>query len=518
VNQHQVGSTGGFQSTFMELIKSVCRVVMVITPHYDPIPFTRVWCLFEVFSAIKTNTTFQLAMSEPEKNILVETMQTDFYLMFNLLSRVDVARGEAGIADDKICILRLIEQEVGLSEMNQLVKQKLRDSIGLVLKEAVDASSNELDKAHRMMALAKYFYQMSEYDKALQLYQEAFAIRLQLLEGTHPDIVASCDDIAALFHTLDQDASALEWYQKALVIRLGNKAAGLHSLVPATDDINFNKNMANVSFLQEEYTQALEYFEKALLICRDTHGENHHDVGYLYGHIAFMYEHLEQQEEALLYFEKTMWNLQKALGEKHPDVGVVCFNLAQFYCDEALWTQALELYEKGVEIHLEAVGEKHLAEQYYVMAGLYSNQGKYQYAIEFYKKSLQICQVSPAYGDSVAVLYHDMASAYQMLDESRLALEHFEKALEADAAALGESQLDVPDIFFNMALANSEMGAHCQALVCYEKALTIYLSAMSEHKTRVIQIYLNMAAECRQLAQYDKSRKFIIDACGLEWN
>jgi hypothetical protein len=68
-NQHLAGNLPfeWWTNTFKSAIKDFGRTVMVLSPWSDPIPFTRAWCLFEIYSTVITESTFEVAMSESQK-------------------------------------------------------------------------------------------------------------------------------------------------------------------------------------------------------------------------------------------------------------------------------------------------------------------------------------------------------------------------------------------------------------------------------------------------------------------
>ena len=54
--------------TFKSAIKEFHYTVLVLSPWKDPIPLTRAWCLFEIFCTAESDSHFEIAMIEEEKN------------------------------------------------------------------------------------------------------------------------------------------------------------------------------------------------------------------------------------------------------------------------------------------------------------------------------------------------------------------------------------------------------------------------------------------------------------------
>ena len=61
-----------WSSTFESAIRDFNHVVVVCSPWKEPIPFTRAWCIFEIYCAAKTNSQFELAFSKQERHRFLE--------------------------------------------------------------------------------------------------------------------------------------------------------------------------------------------------------------------------------------------------------------------------------------------------------------------------------------------------------------------------------------------------------------------------------------------------------------
>ena len=70
---------------------------MVISPWKDPIPFTRAWCLFEMYVTKVTNSTFEVAMSEEEKADFLKTIKSDNTQYFQMLGNINVEKSFEGL-------------------------------------------------------------------------------------------------------------------------------------------------------------------------------------------------------------------------------------------------------------------------------------------------------------------------------------------------------------------------------------------------------------------------------------
>jgi hypothetical protein len=130
VNQHRSNEKDftWWSSTFQDTIRQFGHTVMVLSPWQDPIPLTRAWCLWELYSTHVTRSKFEVALSKEEVNKFYADMFEDAIgNIDNMKSKIDVARSECYFASDKEKIFSAIQQKSSFAELNQVVFDKLRD-------------------------------------------------------------------------------------------------------------------------------------------------------------------------------------------------------------------------------------------------------------------------------------------------------------------------------------------------------------------------------------------------------
>ena len=69
VNQHISDKVDPdwWNKSFMNAVKEIGHVVLVLSPWQNPIPFTRAWCLWEIYCAIVTGSKLEVAMDSGER-------------------------------------------------------------------------------------------------------------------------------------------------------------------------------------------------------------------------------------------------------------------------------------------------------------------------------------------------------------------------------------------------------------------------------------------------------------------
>ena len=87
-----------------------------------------------------------------------------------------------------------------------------------------------------------------------------------------------------------------------------------------------------------------------------------------------------------------------------------------------------------------------MATSYNNIGYIYSAQGDYSLALEYYQKALAIYK--QAFGDThpkVALSYHNIGYVYNALSDYALALNYYQQALDIRKQALGQEHPDTKD-------------------------------------------------------------------------
>jgi hypothetical protein len=127
-------------TTFVQAIKDFGKVILVFHPFLDPIPLQRAWCLWEIFSAIKTQAAIDLAMPTEQWTEFRFRLRENYRSVLSTVSAVDARKADAFNPLDKAAIFDAIEREVGFDKLNAFVRNKIA---GILLCGAVRESSRD---------------------------------------------------------------------------------------------------------------------------------------------------------------------------------------------------------------------------------------------------------------------------------------------------------------------------------------------------------------------------------------
>eukprot|EP01031_Cornospumella_fuschlensis_P036949 gene36949-44825_t len=147
-----------WSTTFRSAISEFNRTVMVLSPWNDPIPLTRAWCLFELWSTADTGAKFEVAMSQEDIEAflseIVGDLSTSVAVLQKMLTTIDVERSESFNPADKEKIMSAVQNTCGFAKLNTMVFEKMRDWAFQTLEDA----TYERQENGRLRDLEAYKY------------------------------------------------------------------------------------------------------------------------------------------------------------------------------------------------------------------------------------------------------------------------------------------------------------------------------------------------------------------------
>ena len=170
VNQHK-SETRDFvwwQTTFQDAVREIGCTVLVLSPWERPIPLTRSWCIWEVFSTLVTGANLEVVMSDTARYL--DVLQTDFERIMKELCQLDAEHAKAGKPKEEEQIKDAILQHGGFAEVNSRCQMGIQGALADIARNAVTEDSFEL-----MDGLGQLLAGQAKYDEALTWYEKALA-------------------------------------------------------------------------------------------------------------------------------------------------------------------------------------------------------------------------------------------------------------------------------------------------------------------------------------------------------
>jgi len=225
VNQHRVkeaqakGETvpfEAFKKIFGERVQKIGHILPMMSPWNAPFYITRVWCCFEIFTAINLGDDCKVTV------LLPPGQSTEFSeafdkgaekMVFQALKTIDVETAQASMPEDKEQILKIIKEGPGYKKVNTEVVKHLREWF------MTQACRNEVD---RMCKLGRVYTTFGQYEAGIMMLQKSVEVLEKLGEKTSPLAVKVLTNITEAefmhkFYDGDESAAgvALEAYMQA---------------------------------------------------------------------------------------------------------------------------------------------------------------------------------------------------------------------------------------------------------------------------------------------------------------
>jgi tetratricopeptide (TPR) repeat protein len=447
-NQHRVqerlktGETVPFEEfrqVFYNNVTTIKNILAMMAPWNKPYYLTRVWCIFELFTA-STNPDCNLTILMPpeEKKALEQQLLSQhgkgIDALFETLAATKVENASASIEADKEAILKLIQEqgEGAYDTLNHGVNELLRKWVVQVISSVAaewdtNKNANQSERAADMfLFIGKTLDHIGYLDDALVEFRKALAIHLKVHGDQHPSTAISYNNIGSVLKSQGNYEDALVEYRKALAIKLQ-----VYGDQHPDTAISYN-NIGLVLYDQGNYEDALVEYRKALAIQLQVYGDQHPDTATSYNNIGLVLNDQGHYEDALVEYRKALAIDLKVHGDQHPALPLPTTILDLFCLSQGHYEDALVEYRKALAIQLQVYGDQHpdTATSYNNIGLVLSDQGNYEDALVEYRKALAIRL--KVYGDQhpdTAISYNNIGVVLKNQGHYEDALVEYRKAL-----------------------------------------------------------------------------------------
>ena len=515
-NQHKKEDTPfeWWCSTFRDNIASIGRVLLIMTPWNAPLPITRSWCLWEIFSAIELSQRgVELSVNLPaaQRHVFLHDVTSSHKSVVNALIVMDARDATTSRPSDRENIFKAINAvEGGIDALNRAVKNRLR---GWYLNTAIDLADiqvagivvgrmNKNDgnsmaaDPRSLLNLAKMISEFGELDKAMSYFNHCLTALTEdtdkFLDNSriiHQTILAEVYDcIGITYSKQSRYDQALEYLYKAIELSENAKFLSLDATYSGIGVVLLN---------QGHPEKALEYLNKALAISKSSDTLNN---------IGAVHLHLGDHRKALEYFKKALVKNESDYGKNHPQVAISLINVGGAHLELFHYDDALDCFSKALGIHRATFGENHamVATTYNNMVGILIAQEQFAEALEYAKKALEI-RKSVFGNDHVetASTYDNIGGCYAHQGKHVQAQESFKYALDIRRKLLGEKHPKTALSYNHVASSYFQQGQYDMAKQNYEKTLALRLEIYGEDSPLTAASYDDLGQACDKLTDFD---------------
>eukprot|EP00047_Mylnosiga_fluctuans_P010598 m.17122 g.17122 ORF g.17122 m.17122 type:complete len:737 (-) comp3210_c0_seq1:123-2333(-) len=522
--------------TFRQSIATIGTVLLVMTPWDKPIPVTRAWCLFEMYSTMVTEAQMHVMIPGSQLVPFAEAVAADSDSVIGALATIDASRAKSFKPSDREMIFKVIEAEIGFDKLNQSVKAKLREWYIDSLLEIVEIFEKTEPNNSGLFSSFGLAIKRFNLKKSIELQTKALQLRLAQLGENDTQTAASYSNLGTALREAGDQARSREYAKKSVQIFLAIHGERHDST--ATAYMNLGTSCLSTS----EYANAVEYLSKAVSIYEALYGTNDHRIVSAWQNLALAYNYQGKYPESLRTYQKALYVIessqtsaaeettlasiltnmsdvcrtmgdvpqalalctrslkieQKIFGEDSPETSEAIASIG--HCHDALndRVKAKEFFERGLRVVVAAYGENHMNTVTHIgnLSNIYlaSEPAK---AIEYMNKMLTIMRNNGQgkHGHAAAVLVN-MASAYSRMGDNARSITTLHEAIAALREVRGEEHPDLATAYFNLGNSYSDAKNPQQAIVYFSLAAPMRKKLLGEHASTAKSYYLLGAEQC----------------------
>ena len=340
-------------TTFMLAIQKFSHTVMILSPWNDPIPLTRAWCLWELYCTVNTHSKFDIAMTKESYKQFVRDILNDADGEINkMLATIDVERSQCFYQSDQERIFDVIKKDVGFSQLNSLVFERLRNWVIETFENKLKDPDVSRDPRY-LNATATLYANQGIYDKAEIFYEKCLKLSIEVLGDSHPDLLNTMNNLALLYHNQGKYNQSQVLFEECYRLKrelLGDKHP---------DTLTTMNGLAVLYYHQRKFYESEQLYTQCLSLRRNILGNNHPNTLTSMNNLAVLYKtEGRYRESEELYVECYQLN-REILGPNHPHTLNIMNNLAALYKVQGKYEESKCLYEECYRLSKEILGEKH---------------------------------------------------------------------------------------------------------------------------------------------------------------
>ena len=429
-------------------------------------------------------------------------MKKHFLLFLVFLSSCMMAWGQV----DTLSYESIMSYYVSKTDTIEFYQQSGNaDKVSELTKERdayLDALGDNYGKGMFFFILSEYYYDVGDYQNALETGNKTEVIFKKVLGKEHPDYAMCLNDLAAFYSSLGDYTEA---------IRLGTEAMKIMKKVLGAEHPSHAKTLNNLANYYSDlgnYTEAIHLGTEATEIRKKVLGTEHPDYATSLNNLANYNAHLGNYTEAIRLGTEAMEIRKKAFGTNHPSYAGSLNNLADYNSSLGNYTEAIRLAKEAMEIWKKMLGTDHpnYALSLSNLASYYSSLGDYTEAIRLGTEATEIRKkVLGMEHPDYAISLSSLASYKSDLGNYSEAIRLETEAMEIKKKAFGTNHLSYAGSLNNLADYNSSLGNYTEAIRLAKEAMEIWKKMLGTDHPNYALSLSNLASYYSSLGDYTEA-------------
>ena len=262
-------------------------------------------------------------------------------------------------------------------------------------------------EAYALKNIGIAWYFQGKYFEALDFYQQSLNAFTEIKD--YVGIANIYSNIGVVYYDQSDDIKALENYLQSLkYAEMSGDKLRILSALNNVGGVYTNKPAT--------YDKALRYYLQALPICEELGKKV--ELGAISVNIGFIYSETKEPGKAMIYFKKAL----KTYGNSEGSLNA--YNaIGKLYTDEGKYELALENLDKALELAQKLNVKLSIVKSLTRLGNLYAKQGQYKNSIDYYKKAEKLA-VEISAKIELKELYEQMSMAYSKSTDYRNAFRY----------------------------------------------------------------------------------------------
>lgn len=308
--------------------------------------------------------------------------------------------------------------------------------------------SQQINQSNAFNEQAVTLFDLGKYADAIPYYQQALAIREQVLGPDHPLVAESLNNLGAGLSALGDFPKAESAYRRALEIR--ESAFGEVNLLVA-ETLN---NLGALHYDKGDYAAAQPYYRRSLEIRERLLGSNDLKIAGSLNNLANALQQQGELEQAEALHRRSLTIRQEILEDTDPQIALSKSNLANLLQNKGELDEAEELQRSALTIRERGLGPGHpsVADSLNNLAALLTVKGAFQEVIPLHRRALQIREKTFGRDHArVADTLHNLGTVHTEIGEYEKAEEFYNAAIAIKEKALPPNHPELADTLNNFA-------------------------------------------------------------------
>ena len=374
-----------------------------------------------------------------------------------------------------------------------------------VLSSSIDENYHDIFKT--LCYLGDIYFDKGKYvyNKALGCYEGAIKI-----SSIFPDVNQNCLETAMnntgfIYFTLGDLIKSVDVYKAAMTI---------HKKTNGDSDKGFatlSNNLANVLVRLGEYDTAKKHHDEACRIKTSLFGNSGEGNGFAQK-LGALYMNMEDIDAALKCYNEVLEEREAELGNDASEVVELHKQIAKIYAMKEDWGKAKASYQQIISIQSKTNGSDNDIVMFQLGFALFKSD-QYEVALKWYESGLRLCNSD----EKRATVFNSIGNVYMKQGKYEEALSFYRKSLDLKKIIHGDNNKAVSRTLHNMGIVCQKLGDLNNAAMYLRAALQANKKSKNGdlHPSKVAKTMIDLGKIYYSEKQYTEAKKLFVDA---EWS